>query len=61
MTLPTATVPDAPKPELLRREGWNVKAIYGSYCVVWSGHEEVVMFWRDGRWERAGGALRAAA
>lgn len=60
MTLPNTVVRDDPKPELLRRDGWIVKAVYGSYCVVWRGHEEVVMFWRDGQWERAG-TLRAAA
>lgn len=53
---------DEPKPELLRREGWNIKAAYGPYCVVWRGQEEVVMVWHDGHWDRAGGAtLRAAA
>jgi hypothetical protein len=60
MTLPNAASRDDPQPELLRRDGWTVKATYGSYCVVWRGHEEVVMVWRDGHWERAG-SLRAAA
>ena len=53
--------PNEPKPELLRREGWNVKAAHGQYCVVWRGHEEVVMVWRAGHWERAGGSSSAAA
>lgn len=53
---------DEPKPELLRSLGWNVKAAYGQYCVVWRGSEEIVMVWHDGKWERAGGGqLRIAA
>ncbi len=59
---PQTATADEPKPELLRRHGWNVKAAYGHYCVIWRGSEEVVMVWRDGKWERAGGGqLREAA
>lgn len=54
--------PDEPKLELLRRHGWSVKSAHGNYCVVWRGSEEVLMVWRDGQWERAGGGqLRDAA
>ena len=60
--MPMTTIANDPKPELLRRHGWNVKAIYGEYCVVWRGAEEIVMVWRNGEWERAGGgALNDAA
>lgn len=53
--------PDEPRLELLRRDGWNIKAAYGPYCVVWRGSEEVVMVWHDGQWVRAGSDVRQAA
>lgn len=62
MTQFSTLAADEPKTELLRRFGWNVKASYGQYCVIWRGSEEVVMVWRDGQWERVGGGqLRDAA
>ncbi len=51
-----------PRTELLRGMGWNIKATFGQYCVVWRGQLEVLMVWRNGRWERAsGGEGRKAA
>ena len=44
-----------PNVELLRRNGWNVATISGSYCVAWRGRDEVVFEWRDGGWHRVGG------
>ena len=44
-----------PNFELLRRQGWTVNTISGSYCVVWRGRDEVVFHWRDGEWHRVGG------
>ena len=43
---------DAPAPnwELLRRGGWSVANISGSYCVAWRGRDEVVFEWRGGEW-----------
>jgi hypothetical protein len=65
--------PDSPEPkrvvefpnvELLRRDGWAVASLTGSYCVAFRGSEEVVLAWRDGQWHQVagrGGALRSVA
>lgn len=44
-----------PNVELLRRNGWSVATISGSYCVAWRGRDEVVFEWRDDGWHRVGG------
>ena len=44
-----------PNFELLRRSGWSVNTIAGSYCVAWRGRDEVVFQWREGNWQRVGG------
>lgn len=44
-----------PNFELLRRSGWAVNSIAGTYCVAWRGRDEVVFQWRDGAWQRVGG------
>jgi hypothetical protein len=44
-----------PNVELLRRMGWSVNAISGSYCVAWRGRDEVVFEWRSEGWRRIGG------
>ncbi|MDB5306014.1 MAG: hypothetical protein JWO38_216 [Gemmataceae bacterium] len=44
-----------PNFELLRRAGWSVNNISGTYCVAWRGRDEVVFQWRDGTWQRLGG------
>ncbi|MBY0460617.1 MAG: hypothetical protein K2V38_25145 [Gemmataceae bacterium] len=51
-----------PNWELLRRLGWSVATISGSYCVAWRGRDEVVFEWRADGWHRldGGGALDAA-
>ena len=48
---------DSPAPnwELLRRGGWSVANISGSYCVAWRGRDEVVFEWRGDGWHRVGG------
>jgi hypothetical protein len=57
-----STTQEEPNPELLRREGWSIKAAYGVYCVVWRGSDEVVMVWKNQHWERAsGGSYQEAA
>lgn len=45
----------APNVELLRRLGWSVASISGSYCVAWRGRDEVVFEWRGDCWYRVGG------
>jgi hypothetical protein len=45
----------APNVELLRRIGWSVASITGSYCVAWRGRDEVVFEWRGDGWYRVGG------
>ncbi len=45
----------APNWELLRRGGWLVANIAGSYCVAWRGRNEVVFEWRGDGWYRVGG------
>lgn len=45
----------APNVELLRRLGWSVANMTGSYCVAWRGRDEVVFEWRDNGWHRLGG------
>lgn len=44
-----------PNVELLRRFGWSVNCISGSYCVAWRGRDEVVFEWRENGWQRVGG------
>jgi hypothetical protein len=44
-----------PNWELLRRIGWSVASISGSYCVAWRGRDEVVFEWRADGWHRVGG------
>ena len=44
-----------PNVELLRRSGWSVNSISGSYCVAWRGRDEVVFQWRGDGWQRVGG------
>ena len=44
-----------PNFELLRRAGWSVSSISGSYCVAWRGSAEVVFQWRGEGWMRVGG------
>lgn len=51
--------PTRPNWELLRRLGWSVATISGSYCVAWRGRDEVVFEWRDGGWHRIGGGAAA--
>lgn len=58
--LPSAREPE-PNFELLRRSGWAVNTIAGSYCVAFRGRDEVVFQWRDGTWQRVGGRGAAAA
>ena len=41
-----------PNWELLRRLGWSVANISGSYCVAWRGRDEVVFEWRNDGWYR---------
>lgn len=50
-----------PNFELLRRYGWAVNSISGTYCVAWRGRDEVVFQWRDGTWHRVGGRGGAEA
>lgn len=50
-----ATVESTPNVELLRRNGWAVNSMFGSYCVAWRGCNEIVFQWRNGAWERVGG------
>jgi hypothetical protein len=45
----------SPNVELLRRHGWSVNCISGSYCTAWRGLSEVTFAWRDGSWQRVGG------
>ena len=56
-------VPFAGEPnfELLRRAGWTLNCISGSYCVAWRGRDEVVFQWRDGGWQRVSGRGGLAA
>jgi len=44
-----------PNFELLRRFGWSVNSMVGSYCVAWRGRDEMVFEWRDNAWQRVGG------
>ncbi|HEY2909590.1 MAG TPA: hypothetical protein VGI99_05055 [Gemmataceae bacterium] len=44
-----------PNFELLRRHGWSVNAIAGTYCVAWRGRDEVVFEWTADGWRRIGG------
>jgi hypothetical protein len=44
-----------PNFELLRRKGWSVNSISGSYCVAWRGRDEVVFEWQSDGWHRIGG------
>lgn len=52
---PVISVESAPNVELLRRHGWAVNCVSGSYAVAWRGPNEVVFEWRDGAWQRLGG------
>ncbi len=53
---PVLLTPDSqPNLELLRRLGWSVNSISGSYCVAWRGRNEVVFEWRGDGWRRIGG------
>lgn len=45
----------APNVELLRRLGWSLASMTGSYCVAWRGRDEVVFEWRADGWYRVGG------
>ena len=54
---------DQPNYELLLQSGWAVTSAHGDYCVVFRGSDEVILAWRDGRWQPVGnrhGAFRAA-
>jgi hypothetical protein len=44
-----------PNLELLRRMGWSLGTLSGSYCVAWRGHDEVLFEWKAGGWYRVGG------
>ncbi|HEY3787203.1 MAG TPA: hypothetical protein VGL71_00055 [Urbifossiella sp.] len=44
-----------PNIELLRRLGWSVNSMSGSYCVAWRGRDEVVFEWHNDGWRRIGG------
>jgi hypothetical protein len=44
-----------PNFELLRRSGWSVNNISGTYCVAWRGRDEVVFQWRGDTWHWVGG------
>jgi hypothetical protein len=44
-----------PNFELLRRNGWSVNTISGTYCVAWRGSDEVVFEWQGDTWRRIGG------
>jgi hypothetical protein len=46
---------EAPNVELLRRNGWCVNAISGTYCVAWRGRDEVIFEWSPEGWRRIGG------
>jgi hypothetical protein len=39
-----------PNVELLRRLGWSVNAMAGSYCVAWRGQDEAVFQWHGNGW-----------
>ena len=44
-----------PNFELLRRSGWSLNSVAGSYCVAWRGRDEVVFEWREDNWRRVSG------
>jgi hypothetical protein len=44
-----------PNFELLRRNGWSLNSISGTYCVAWRGRDEVVFEWQGDTWRRVGG------
>ncbi len=53
--------PSVPNVELLRRHGWSVNCVSGSYCVAWRGRDEAAFEWRDGEWARVDGRGNSAA
>ena len=38
--------------EPLRRAGWSVQTVTGTYCLAWRGADEVVFAWRGGGWHQ---------
>lgn len=52
---PVLTHDVEPNFELLRRNGWSVNAIAGTYCVAWRGRVEAIFEWRGDGWQRIGG------
>ena len=44
-----------PNLELLRRLGWSLGTLSGTYCVAWRGRDEVLFEWKSGGWHRIGG------
>ena len=58
---PWAGRDDRPNYELLRRLGWTLGTVSGSYCVAWRGRDQGVFRWRDGAWHRVEGVGSRAA
>ena len=50
-----AAVGSTPNTELLRGQGWLIVATYGPYCTAWKDNQEIILFWKDGRWIRLWG------